>query len=122
MDEERYGSEEGRDLVPPPSPQHVLLAWKALLWGTVYAVLGVAVVVCVAMYASGMHCLSEVFVYLRGREDRARRRLEESGEDVSHYVLDLTNPSTVIQQAQDIWKALEALAEDEGESTREKKE
>ncbi|KAH9598545.1 hypothetical protein LSM04_003279 [Trypanosoma melophagium] len=112
MDEERYGDGDGKNEVLPPSPQQVLLAWKALMWGSLYAVVGVTVVVCLAMYICGMRSLSGVILYLRDRQERERRRLEEVGDEVSYYVLDLTNPSTLIQQVEEIWQALEDLAND----------
>ncbi|RNF09462.1 hypothetical protein TraAM80_02174 [Trypanosoma rangeli] len=115
MDEERYGSEEGKDVVPPPSPEHILLAWKALLWGSVYAVIGVAVVVCVAMYACGKSSVEEVLGHLRGRAERERRRLAAEGEEVSYYVVDLTSPATLVAQVQEVWHVLEELAKDGGE-------
>ncbi|RNF27268.1 uncharacterized protein Tco025E_00459 [Trypanosoma conorhini] len=117
MDEERYGSGEGKDVVPPPSPEHILLAWRALLWGSLYAVVGVVVVACVAMYTCGMRTVGEVLGYLRGRAERERRRLTAGGEEVRYYVVDLTSPATLVAQVREVWHALEQLAKDgeEGE-------
>ncbi|ORC87646.1 uncharacterized protein TM35_000212520 [Trypanosoma theileri] len=121
MDEERYGDGE-EEKVPPPSPQQILLAWKALMWGSLYALVGVTMVVCIAMYTCGMRSLADVLLYLRDRQERERRQLEEVGENVNYYVLDLTNPSTLIQQVEEIWQALEDLAnetdEEEGKEVK----
>ncbi|ESS69910.1 hypothetical protein TCDM_01353 [Trypanosoma cruzi Dm28c] len=112
MEEMRYGSVEEGDVVPSPSPEHILLAWRALIWGTLYAVIGVSFVVYVAMYACGMRGVGDVLGYTRGRAERERSRLAKDGEEVAYYVVDLTNPSTLVEQVREIWNALQEVAED----------
>nr|CCC48789.1 conserved hypothetical protein [Trypanosoma vivax Y486] len=116
MDEERYGSALACDEVPPPSPEHILLAWRALLWGTAWAVVGVGAVVVLAMFYCGVDGPSSVTKHLRGHSERELRRLMAEKGEVERFVLDLTNPSALGKQVQDIWRAVERATRSESES------
>jgi hypothetical protein len=122
MDEERYGA-DGEERAAPTSEQ-VALAWKALAWGTLYALIGVGVLSVVGLKCSGFSSLKELKEHLATREEREREKLQtsaqgnhDSDEDASgplqHFVLDLTNPSDVPRQIQEIYEAVQRLAEKE---------
>lgn len=103
-----------------PRRQHLLLAYQALLWGTVYAVLGFAVTVALAMYACGYDSLAALKEGVRGKLSRDEARLRASVGDggavaVEHYVVDLTHPSEAWRQMQEAWAAVQRAAEEEGE-------
>nr|CCC91299.1 conserved hypothetical protein [Trypanosoma congolense IL3000] len=110
MDEERYECTGTTDGLQTPSPAHVLLAWRALMWGTLYALLGVTAVVLLAMYASGMNSVSSVLHHLRSRPERELLRLAAEGHEVRHYVLDLANPITLGKQMQELWQVVQDAA------------
>ncbi|KAL7709929.1 hypothetical protein N2W54_003134 [Lotmaria passim] len=102
--------------------QHLLLAYRALLWGTAYAVLGFLVTVVGAMYACGYHAVGELLDGVREKVHRDEERLRVAvGGDVTaagsspveHYVIDLTHPTETWRQVQEVWSAVQRLAEEE---------
>ncbi|CBH12175.1 hypothetical protein, conserved [Trypanosoma brucei gambiense DAL972] len=119
MDEERYGGPEAMDRVPAPSAEHMLLAWRALMWGTLYAFVGVTLVVAVAIYVSGVNGISSVLQHLRSRSERELHRLSAEGQEVHHFVLDLTNPVAFGRQLQEAWQLVQDIAnkQEEGEES-----
>lgn len=103
---------------PPARRQHLLLAYQALLWGTVYAVLGFAATVALAMYGCGYGSLAALMDGVRGKMGRDEDRLRASvdvgdGAVVEHYVIDLTHPTEAWRQVQEAWTAVQRLAEEE---------
>lgn len=101
-----------------PRRQHLLLAYRALLWGTAYALIGFAATVALAMYACGFHSIAELRAGVRGKLARDEARLRASageGADASaeHYVIDLTHPAEAWRQAQEVWAAVQRMAEEE---------
>lgn len=118
MDEERYGA-DGEERAAPTSEQ-VSLAWKALAWGTVYAVIGVGALSVVGLKVCGFSSVQDLKDHLSAREERERAKLRASveststdGSDLQHFVLDLTNPADVPRQIQEIYEAVQRLAEKE---------
>jgi hypothetical protein len=122
--EEGGSTSLGMDHMQHPRRQHLLLAYQALLWGTVYAFVGFVVTVAMAMYACGYHTLGELREGVRGKLSRDEERLRavagSSGGAadgvVEHYVIDLTNPTEAWRQMQDVWLAVQRLATEEEES------
>ncbi|KAG5476349.1 hypothetical protein LSCM1_04051 [Leishmania martiniquensis] len=105
--------------------QHLLLAYRALFWGTLFAVLGFVSTVATAMYVCGYHSLHDLQQGVRHKKSREDERLramaaaaataQGSAVDtpVEHYVLNLTHPTEVWRQVRDIWGAVQRLAEEE---------
>ncbi|KPI85046.1 hypothetical protein ABL78_5884 [Leptomonas seymouri] len=102
-----------------PQRQHLLLAYRALLWGTVYALLGFGATVATAMYLCGYHSVDELLEAVRGKNSREEDRLRTSaGGDagsasVQHYEIDLARPTEAWRQIQEVWSAVQRLAEEE---------
>lgn len=125
MDEERYGADG--EVRPAPTSEQVQLAWRALAWGTLYALAGVAVASCVGLYACGFHSWTQLADHLRSREVREANKLREAaalqssdGGEVQHLVLDLTNPLDLPRQIEEIYAAIQKLAEEEDEKRKTK--
>ncbi|KAG5502098.1 hypothetical protein GH5_05042 [Leishmania sp. Ghana 2012 LV757] len=109
-----------------PLPRlHLLLAYRALFWGTVFALLGFTATVATAMYVCGYHSLRDLQRGVRGKMDRDGERLRamaaaaataqgaEADTLVEHYVIDLAHPTEAWRQVQEIWGAVQRLAEEE---------
>jgi hypothetical protein len=122
MDEERYGADG--EVREAPTSEQVALAWKALAWGTVYATIGVIVLSLAGLKACGFSSMSDLRQHLAAREDREQAKLRASAEQnsspddgdngaVQHFTLDLTNPSDVPRQIQEIYEAVQRIAEKE---------
>ncbi|CUI15275.1 Hypothetical protein, putative [Bodo saltans] len=122
MDEERYGADG--EVRPAPTSEQVALAWKALAWGTLYATIGVIVLSLAGLKACGFSSMNDLRQHLAAREEREQAKLRltaeqasSSGESdngaVEHFVLDLTNPSDVPRQIQEIYDAVQKIAEKE---------
>ncbi|KAG5476618.1 hypothetical protein CUR178_03790 [Leishmania enriettii] len=114
----------------PVPRQHLLLAYRALFWGTVFALLGFTATVATAMYVCGYHSLRDLQQGVRGKVHRDEERLRamaaaaataqgaEADTLVEHYVIDLTHPTEAWRQVQEIWGAVQRLAEEEEEEER----
>lgn len=111
----------------PPSREHVLLAYRALFWGTAFALLGFSVTVATAMYLCGYHSLRDLQQGVRDKMRHDEERLHAmaapaaTGEGaavdtVKHYVVDVTHPTEAWRQLQEIWSALQRLSEEEEET------
>ncbi|KPA86753.1 putative mitochondrial hypothetical protein [Leptomonas pyrrhocoris] len=107
-----------------PRRQHLLLAYRALLWGTAYALLGVGATVAGAMYLCGYHNLGELLDGVRGKARRDEDRLrgcvavDDAASSVEHFVIDLTHPAEAWRQLQEVWSAVQRLAEEEDAKTQ----
>eukprot|EP00796_Vickermania_ingenoplastis_P009179 gene9179-6456_t len=112
-------NEEEEDLSAEQA-QYTLFAYKALLWGTVYAVLGVAALSVAVMYALDLRSAGAVLVKVREKTERDMVRLTQraqpSGEGgVKHYSLDLAQPGRAWEQMKEIWSAVLEEAEHGGQ-------
>lgn len=102
-----------------PTSAHVLLAYRALAWGTFYAISGFTLTVAVIMTSCGYHSVANLRTTLREKVRRDEERLrtqavsEAADGDVVHYVIDLADPAEAWRQAQSIWKKVQQLADDE---------
>ncbi|AYU79643.1 hypothetical protein conserved [Leishmania donovani] len=109
----------------PPSREHVLLAYRALFWGTAFALLGFSATVSTAMYLCGYHSLRDLQQGVRDKMRHDEERLyamaapAATGEGAAvdtvmkHYVVDVTHPTEAWRQLQEIWSALQRLGEEE---------
>lgn len=112
---------DGKEAKTEMNPQHVLLAYKALGWGTVYAVAGFSIVVALCMAACGYRSLRELAQGVRDKVSRdearlhadAERRAEADGGTVVHYKIDLSDPTEAYRQMREIWDTVQDIAEDE---------
>lgn len=126
MDEERYGADG--EVRQAPTSEQVALAWRALAWGTVYAIIGVGALSVIGLKACGFSSAAELKAHLAAREDREQAKLRTTAEslpntdssEVQHFVLDLTNPSDVPRQVQEIFDAVQRLAEKEASAEANK--
>ncbi|CBZ27867.1 conserved hypothetical protein [Leishmania mexicana MHOM/GT/2001/U1103] len=113
-----------------PSPrEHVLLAYHALFWGTAFALLGFGATVATAMYVCGYHSLRDLKQRVRDKMSHDEERLHAMaapaatgegapvGTVVRHYVVDVTHPTEAWRQVQEIWSAMQRLAEEEEAAT-----
>ena len=114
INEEKYGTED--DPTPAPTPQQVTLAWKALLWGTLWALLGTVASSCLIAYYFGFHSWSELTAHVATKHERDLLVAKEKGfeedqtNDVYHFVLDLTNPADLPRQVDSIMTTVRELA------------
>ncbi|GET89405.1 hypothetical protein, conserved [Leishmania tarentolae] len=109
----------------PPSREHVLLAYRALLWGTLLAVLGFSATVVTTMYMCGYYSLRDLQQGVRDKMSHGGERLHATAAAgvtegsasvdtvVEHYVIDVTHPAEAWRQVQEIWSAVQRLAEEE---------
>lgn len=103
LEEEKFGPEGEEEKQPPVQPEHVVLAFRAFVWGTFWAFVGVGSISLIAMKLGGFASVKEVLQFV-GEKDR--RRIEEmkaQGVEVIEYAVDLTNPSSVPDQLSQVW-------------------
>jgi hypothetical protein len=129
IEEEKHGpvtcSVEGVEENVAPTKSQVQLAWRALAWGTLWAIVGVSLLGYVTVFfICGFAGLGDLRRYLAAREDRERARLESltaaaraRGEEVRHFSIDLTEPAQLLQQVEEVWKYLEEAVRREGSDT-----
>ncbi|KAG5501804.1 hypothetical protein JKF63_04073 [Porcisia hertigi] len=110
------------------SRQHMLLAYRALFWGTTFAFLGFTTTVVTAMYLCGYRSLRDLQQGVRDKMGRDEERLRAMADTAAtrsqgaavdtplvHYVIDLSQPTVAWQQLQEIWGAIQHKAEEEEE-------
>ncbi|EPY32158.1 hypothetical protein STCU_00780 [Strigomonas culicis] len=105
--------------------EHLLLAYRALLWGTFFAIVGFLTTVGLAMLTCGYHSIGELMDGVRAKVERDEKRLitkareSSGGEEVVHYVIDLSSPAAAMRQAQDIWNLVQDMAQkDEADTSK----
>lgn len=115
LNEEKFGRED--DPVPPPSPQQVRLAWVALAWGTLYAVIGTCLTSCAVAYGFGFHSWAELKAHVAAKHNRdlavakAKGFADDQTGEAQTFFLDLTNPVELPNQLQAIMAAIQDVAE-----------
>lgn len=102
---------------------HVLLAYKALMWGTVYAIVGFIIIVGLSMRLCGFYSIEDLKKGVRDKFERENERAllhwragvgESSGTDkVEHFVIDLSDKTNAWAQIRASWKAIQDMAEQE---------
>lgn len=109
--------DDEEDVSPDEKAKYILLAFKALLWGTFFSVVGVSLLVFGIMKHYGFHSISEV---LEARKKRDARLVEiqlkdKNGIDydaqVKHFEIDLQHPEKSWSQMKEIWKIIEQESE-----------
>lgn len=97
----------------PLRPQHLLLAYKALMWGTLYALIGFLTTVLLAMVVCGYRSVDDLLQAVRSKVDRDAALLASAeGDDVVLYVIDIRDPVEAWRQAQRIWATIQQTAEE----------
>lgn len=103
IEEEKFGAEGEEDKQPPVQPEHVVLAFRAFVWGTFWAFVGVGTIAAVAMKLGGFTSVKEVLAYVGDKDRRRLAELKAQGIEVIEYEVDLTNPSAVPDQLTEVW-------------------
>lgn len=112
--------------------EYLLLACKALLYGSVMAVLLVSVMsVLVSYFYFGFTSLADMFAFMALRQEREmaalrQKALEESAKsgeegdvEIHQYKIDLTNPTELWDQLTGLMQLLEELAEQQAKEEEE---
>jgi hypothetical protein len=103
IEEEKYG--DGGDAQQNQvQPEHIVLALRALIYGTVLAFVGVGVVALIAMKLGGFRSVDEVLHHVSSKDRRRLEELKQQGVEVVHYSVDLTQPGTVPDQLTALWE------------------
>lgn len=126
MDEEKYGAEG--ELPPISDEEHVRLAYRALGYGTVIAVIMTGASGALMAWSMGFSSWDDVKAHLRGNEQRrlaalakfASENPDPSPEEVSkaensirHFTIDLTQPATLPNQLEALVSLIEELANEQ---------
>lgn len=135
INDERYGG-EGEE-APAPKGEHIMLAWKALMYGTLAAfVLTISIAISMSWYM-GFSSFAQIKEHLQTRKAREVEKLRQEAiakriadkrngtledtddEDTVHvYEIDLTQPTTLMSQLDGLVKLVEDLAVMEEEKER----
>lgn len=103
LEEEKYGAEGEEDKQPPIEPEHIVLAFRAFVWGTFWAVFGVGLISLIAMKMAGFSNIKDVLGYVGAKDKRNIEEMKKQGVEVIEYSIDLTNPTTVPDQLSQVW-------------------
>lgn len=118
--------EEGEDL-SSEKDRYILFAYKALLWGTFYSIVGVGCLTVLVMYAFSLHSVEDVLHKVREKTQRDMTLLRIRGEEstgsvtVKHYDLDFTQPTKVFEQVREIWSLVMEEVEQAKDDGKEEK-
>lgn len=106
--------DDEEEVNPSEKAKYIFLAYKALLWGTFYSILGVSLLTVVVMRYFNLHSVSEVLEKLRKKKDTNAiefQATESNGLDlageVKHFELDIQNPTRAWEQLKEIWELVE---------------
>eukprot|EP00760_Papus_ankaliazontas_P003427 PhM_4_TR11611/c0_g1_i1/m.9902 len=136
LEAEKYGEdddEEGGNAVGGKGagevdipPEVFAYAWKALMYGTLLAITGFAVLVKGSMVYFSFESMSDVLQHIRDQPKREAEKLRAAGTDVIEKSIDLTSPESIGDDFMDIIETIQRLAdeakEEEEREAEEKKE
>lgn len=120
IEEEKYGGGGGSDgdaaataeseAANQLEPEHIVLALRAFLYGTILAFVGVGLVGLVAMKLCGFAALADVLAYVGSKDKRIVEQMRKDGIEVIEYNVDLTQPTAVPTQLSDLWEKIMDLS------------
>lgn len=96
----------------PDSGEYVLLAYKALAWGTVYSIAGMSLLTAFIMFCCGWRSVNDVLQSVREKSHRDMLLFESKGceatgsaaNEVKHFDLDFSQPMKAAAQLKEIWQ------------------
>lgn len=102
------------EINPSEKAKYIFLAYKALLWGTFYSILGVGILTVGVMAYFNLYSVSEVLEKVRRRRDkyviplkRTDNKEIDSTEGVKHFDLDFQDAQKAWEQIKEIWLFVE---------------
>lgn len=103
LDEEKFGDQKNQ---PPMQPEHVLTAFKAFVYGTIVAFVGVGLIAYGMMQACGFYTIEDVLRHVSEKDKRRMDELRAKGDEVIEFSFDLSRPNEIPEQFSALWQQI----------------